>query len=508
MKLQLPLLFGEHMVLQRDKEIRIWGTSVEDDEISVSLNSQHLKTKAVKGYWSITFKPEKTNFKTTLKIKSLLTDEEIVFNDVAIGEVWLAGGQSNMEFIMKYDVDYPTTSKSECDNYLRCYTVPQVAYKGFMETENVSSSGYWRRWDKEIERRYFSAIATYMGMMLRDKLDVPVGIISCNWGGTPASAWCAKEDLLNTKELEPILLWHQKACENTNWPVYIKASETKQPEPTREQLDFNDRFMMGEDMSEFFKNFDPSKLPPKDYDQYAPGPRACIRPAGLYENMLCKIAPYALRGFLWYQGEDDDARDWQDFYDVSMITLINSWRKLWKEELPFYQIELAPFEGIGATGAKKYNLMRHKQEEASNSLKDVYDVCILDAGERFNIHPRRKKMVGERLGHIVMKHTYGDNSLMADCPRIKDVVRKDNIEISFTNSDGGLVLKDNYKDNFRVTYNDELISYEVFIENDKLIIKTDLSKEKIIIEYCESNYCEASLFNVEGNPVFGFTCEV
>ncbi len=508
MKLQPALIFGEHMVLQRDKEIKIWGTSAEDDIVSVRLNEQLVKTQAVNGDWMVTLKPEEANNKTSMEISSELTGEKICFNDIAIGEVWLAGGQSNMEFIMKYDFDFETTKKLPDDELLRSFTYPQVAYKGVLEDNSHPEQGFWRLWKNENDRQYLSAVATYAAMILRKKLDVPVGIIVCNWGGTPAAAWAAMEDIKNEEALKKILDWHEEGVKNTDWVKYYNASEAKQEPVSEQQKAFNDRFMMGEFGKEFFENFDPSTMPVLDYAPYNPGPRSVVRPAGLYENMLCKVAPYAIRGFLWYQGEDDDARDWYDIYDVSMKTMIGSWRKLWNEELPFYQIELAPFRGVGVTAAKKYDLIRHKQEKVSKELKDVYEVCILDAGEEYNIHPRHKKMVGERLGHIVMKHSYDDDSLTADCPRVIEAKKDKDIIISFDNSADGLVINGDLKEYLIVSHNNEKIDYEARTEKDKLILSGDFPEDKLTIKFCETNYCIDPLYNSEGSPVFGFTLEV
>ena len=497
------------MVLQREKPIRIWGTSARNDTVTVKLNGQCVSAEAEWGKWCAVLEPEPACSRTSLEISSKITSEKICFDDVAIGDVWLAGGQSNMEFIMKYDYDFQETKLLPDDDQLRCFTYPQAAYPGFLEINACPEAGFWRLWKDEEDRKFFSAVATYMGMLIRKSENVPVGIISCNWGGSPASAWTSMEDLKSTEELEPILSWHKKACETTDWARYIPASEAETPPPTKEQQDFNDRFMMGEDMSEFFKNFDPSKLPPVDFAPFTPGPRSTVRPAGLYENMLSKVAPYGLKGFVWYQGEDDDAREWAEFYDVSMITMIRSWRKLWNEQLPFYQIELAPFRGIGMTGAKKYQLMRHRQAKAADSLPEVYDVCILDAGEEYNIHPRHKKIVGERLGRIVLKHTYGDDALVADCPRFRNAQRVgDEICITFTDTAGGLEATGTLKDYLIVTADGASVPYDAQTEGDALVIRGEFGDRKIRIEYCETNYCVASLFNAEGNPVFGFTAEV
>ena len=509
MKLQPAALFGEHMILQRDSELKIWGTSAEHDTVTVELNGQKASAPVVNGEWLVTLQPEAACFRTSMTLSSLITEETITFRDVAIGEVWLATGQSNMEFLMKYDFDLPETKQLPNDEYLRCYTTPQSAYVGYLELDTRPAQGFWRKWSTYDNRINFSAVGAYMGMILRKKLNVPVGIISCNWGGTPVAAWTAMEDIRANPAMEPVLKWHEDACKETNWPKYIAASDLKPAPITPQQQRFNDRFMMGEDMSEFFKNFDPSKLPPVDFAPYNPGPRSIVRPAGLYENMLKKTAPYAIKGAVWYQGEDDDAREWVDFYDESMKTMVASWRKLWGWQFPFFQIELAPFRGFGVTGAKKYDILRHKQHKAAEETADMYDVCILDAGEEFNIHPRHKKIVGERLGRIVMKHVYGDDSLVADCPELKTAAGNgDVITLSFENRAAGLRIKGCLRGALKVTADGEAVEFEAEINEDRLIIRGQFENKKVRIEYCEANYAPAVLFNSEGNPVYGFTCEV
>lgn len=511
MKLQPALVFGEHMVLQRDKEIKVWGYTAIDDVVTVSLGGEVVKAPAPDGKWMAVFSPKEATSQTTMTIESRETEEFIEFRDVAIGEVWLAGGQSNMEFLMKFDYDFEDTKKLPDDKDLRYFCYPETAYKGFMETEDyLPNWGFWRKWTKEENRKQFSAVAGYMGMILRKKLGVPVGILACNWGGTPASAWTAPEDLAADPVFKPILDWHSEALKNINWERYIGASDRKAPPKDPEVEAIFEKMMMGEDVSEFFKNFNPEDMLKGDFVPFMPGPRSTVRPSGLYENMLCKVAPYTIRGAVWYQGEDDDARDWQDFYDVSMKTLIKSWRKLWGYSFPFYQVDLAPFRGWGPTGAKKYPLIRHQQSKSSNETEDAYDICILDAGEEFNIHPRHKKIVGERLGRVVMKHTYGDNTLVADCPKWIRVDKRDGkVDIYFDNAADGMEIRGDLKSALKIKKGDTELEYTATVDNDRVTLETSFSNEdKLHIEYCEENYCPAVLFNSEGNPAYAFTVEL
>lgn len=510
MKLQPALIFGEHMVLQRDKEIKVFGTSAAGDTVTVTLCGESVSAVAEDGVWEVTLSKKDACDKTTMTISSKVTEEVIEFKDVAIGEVWLAGGQSNMEFLMKFDYDFEETAKLPDDNKLRYFCYPQTAFKGFLETENNCPNwGFWRKWDDVENRKQFSAVATYAAMILRKKLDVPVGIVACNWGGTPASAWTKREDLEANPALKPVLDWHESELEKINWAKYITASDKKAAPQDPHMQEVFERMMMGEDMSDFFKNFDPSVFMQADFVPFMPGPRSTVRPSGLYENMLTKVAPYTIRGALWYQGEDDDARDWAEFYDESMKTMIKSWRNLWGYDFPFYQVELAPFKGVGPTAAKKYPLIRHKQAKAVADTEDAYDICILDAGEELNIHPRHKKIVGERLGRVVMKHTYGDNSLVADCPRVIGISKEpEAIVISFANAAGGIEVRDGLGEVLKISQGGLPKSYIAETDGDKLVLLLRYEAHKPVeIKYCEENFCNAALFNSEGNPVYGFEFE-
>ncbi|MBQ1508595.1 MAG: hypothetical protein IIZ47_04175 [Erysipelotrichaceae bacterium] len=511
MKLQVAGIFGEHMVFQRNEEILIWGRSAADDMISVEFNGRKTVVPTVNGEWKASLPAMEAASGLEMTISSARTGESLYFKDVAIGEVWLAGGQSNMEFLMKYDVDAEEMKATPDDLDLRFFCVPQSPFLGFLEKEPVPEHGFWRRWEGPAHKIRFSAVGAYMGKILREELKVPVAIIGCNWGGTPASAWTAMEDLKDNEKLSPVFEEYERNCAQIDWRKYFETSERPMPIPTKEQLDFENRFMMGEDMSEFFKNM--ANMPRPDisvWSTYPIAPRSATRPAGVYETMLKKVAPYPIRGFLWYQGEDDDARGWADFYDESMITMITSWRKLWGKELPFFQVELPGFRGIGMTGAKKYAEIRHLQHRVTKELKDVHDICILDCGEEFNIHPRRKRKVGQRLGRMVMKYVYGDKHYVADAPEAIAVNRdRATITITFENTADGLHVEGDLTKQLILKAGETVLNYEAQVLGDRLVLTGDFADiPEIEIRYCEENWCEAALFNSEDNPVYGFTCRV
>ncbi len=506
MKLQPALIFGESAVLQRRQPIPVWGRSVGSDTVTVTLGEQSQTTVAEDGCWRVTFPPMEAADRITMTISSAKTGERLVFGHLAVGEVWLAGGQSNMEFLFKYDAQAEEMVATEDDPLLRYFRYPQAAFLGQLERDPFPDDGFWRSWECREDRGMFSGPSAYMGRELRRVLGVPVGFIGCNWGGTPAAAWTSMEALEANPALKPVLDWHNEACAALDWAKY-EADALQPPAPTPpEQAAILDRLMMGEDPRELFKLMPPRPRVPVGYSAFSPGPKAAIRPAGLYEYMLRQVHPYAICGAIWYQGEDDDARGWQDFYAAAMKTLICCWRKLWGWELPFLQVELAPFEGMMPGQGLHYPVIRTQQRLAADSLPGVYDVCIMDAGDRRNIHARRKRPVGERLALLARKYVYGETELLADSPCLCEAKREgDTVTLRFTAAGEGLTIRGPLP--LQATADGAQITPGTAAEGDTLTLRHEAfaGAAGIEIRYAEENYCEATLYNSAGLPAFPFT---
>lgn len=511
MKLQPALIFGEHMVLQRSEPIPVWGRSVRDDHITVTLNGITASAVAEAGKWSVVFPAMEAVEQTAMTITSALTGEAIHFSDIAIGEVWLAGGQSNMEFLLKYDELAEEVYQDAADPYLRYFRYPTANFTGCVEKDAYPDDGFWRTWEGRQNRGMFSGPSAYMGRKLRQALGVPVGFVGVNWGGTPAAAWTDIDSIRATPALRPVLDWHEGALKELDLLKYYEASDQPAKEPTPEEAAQMDKFMMGVGLEELFKNGPPPPPPPMDYTPYMPGPRGAIRPAGLYDSMLTKVAPYAIRGAIWYQGEDDDFRGWYGFYDESMKALIKSWRKLWNKDFPFFQVELAPFRGRGITGAKEYYTMREKMRAAADSLPDVHDVCIMDSGDEYNIHVRKKKPVGERLALLALKYAYGQSGLTADSPRLASARREGgSIRLRFSDAGDGLCLKGELEPVLQVQADGAPVSWQAEVDGDSLTLTAEAfrSAGRIQVDFLQLNYCVDPLFSSEGLPAFPFHVEV
>ena len=507
MKLQPALIFGENMVLQRGEPLPVWGRSVRGDKVTVTLGGNTAVSDAPQGEWKVTLPAMEATEQTEMTISSQLTGESVTFHNVAVGEVWLAGGQSNMEFLLKYDEQAPEMLETPEDPGFRFFRYPQANFTGCLEMDPYPDDGFWRVWDTPENKGFFSGPSAYMGRKLREALGVPVGFIGVNWGGTPAAAWTAMEDLEQNPALKTVLDWHKEGCAALDLAKYYTVSDKPQPEPSQADQERLERFMMGIGFEEMVGK-PPMRMPPMDYSPFMVGPRAAIRPAGLYENILCKVAPYSVRGAIWYQGEDDDARGWYDFYDESMKTLIQSWRKLWGKELPFFQVELAPFEGLGFNNSKEYYTMRDKQRAAADALPGVHDICIMDAGDKLNIHVRKKRPVGERLALLARKYVYGESGLLADSPRATGGTREGNqVRIAFQDAGEGLQVQGDLDAVLEVTVDGNRVSPAASVKGNTLTLTAEefSTASSICVKFCQLNYCTDPLFNSAGLPAFPFT---
>lgn len=190
--LKTGLIFGNGMVLQREKKIPIWGFAEPFTEVHVTIQGVSSGTVSDdSGAWNLTLPPLRTSFEEIMEIRSGM--ESLSYSGVQVGEVWLAGGQSNMEFHMRYDADYADERK-RCENpCIRFFDYPEVSYVGQLDEADYSLHyGFWRKSEPEQLER-FSAVGYYFAKELQAKYHVPVGVIGCNWGGTPACAWMSEK---------------------------------------------------------------------------------------------------------------------------------------------------------------------------------------------------------------------------------------------------------------------------------------------------------------------------
>ncbi|MDE6709947.1 MAG: sialate O-acetylesterase, partial [Oscillospiraceae bacterium] len=385
----LAAVFTDHMVLQRNKNINIWGCAYTATDVTVELCGKSVTARAESGKWKAVLPPMEAGGPYELKV----TDNrggEIVLHDVMIGEVWLAGGQSNMELELQNALNGKEVLANIKDVNVRFYYTQKIAYIddyfNFAERNTC-----WSIAAPDTAANY-SAVGYYFARRLAAELGVTVGVIGCNWGGTSASNWISRKALEQDADTKSYVDEYDKAMEEKTMEGYLKELAEYEEWHNEWQPKIN----------EYYANTpDPTWEGAQEYAgpcrwPEPMGPRSQFRPGGLYETMISRICPYTLAGFAYYQGESDDHKP--DTYYKLFKALIEQWRSDWEDDtLPFMFVQLPMFMNEGDEDFKHWCKIREAQMRVHQTTANTGIAVILDRGEFNNIHPIDKEPVGERL---------------------------------------------------------------------------------------------------------------
>ena len=438
-------VFSDNSVLQRDRVISVFGEGSDGLKVSASLIDSEGKILcensglACGGKWKVLLGPLPAMDGLKLEVSS--SEGKKSFSNIAIGEVWLAGGQSNMEFELQNCTEGPFELESVKNVNVRFYYTQKNAWmdEKFFEGERKSA---WQTWDSETKTAW-SAVGYFFGKKLSEDLGVTVGIIGCNWGGTSASAWIPECDMENDSDLRTYL------------DEYREAEKGKSVEEQCRAYDEYEAFH-----AEWQKKCDAlyKENPDLDWNEAQkiigeckwPGPKCCkspYRPAGLYECMISRISPYTLRGFIYYQGESDDHKP--QFYGKLFRQLIDRWRKDWGDStLPFIFVQLPENRYKQDKDLKNWCIIREKQAWVASSVANTGMTVASGLGQYNDIHPKAKKTLAERMEKEALYIAYGlISKKLAEGPSFKCAINrardgKNEMLLYFNNAEDGFVLKD------------------------------------------------------------------
>ncbi len=232
-----------------------------------------------------------------------------------------------------------------------------------------------------------------------------------------------------------------------------------------------------------------------------------FRPSGLYETMLKTIVPYTVSGVIWYQGETDEAR--ADLYEELLHAMIVNWRDLWHEELPFILVQLASFEYM--VEPLDFVPIRAIQEKLTKTMYKVWLICSMDVGMQYDIHPKNKRPIGERLSLQALSKVYG-YPILADSPSVEGCKRNGStICVRFANTGEGLECRGDQPQTVEVKINDILVNNtKVNVHDNVMLISSpELETENpVTVEFCQHPYCEDNVYNSAGLPVLPFVCHI
>ncbi len=512
--MKLAEIFQNGMVLQRRKPICIWGEMEVPQSVRVFMNDVEIMEEQMQGEFKIFLPPQEAVEGAVLLLKGN-KGEQVRLEDIDIGEVWLAGGQSNMDFELQFDREGDVMASSASDPHFRFYDVGEYAFKGEREEGLKPDEANWFRWmDYTPEHAgCFSAVAVYFAMQLRKSLKVPVGVIGCSWGGTKASAWIDEKMLQNA----PVLSFYTDTYEKNLKTIDLKKYEQqnrriREQTYTPKQIESNRSGMKTESQK-------PPGILTKMLGKWfakcmVTGPHSENRPGALYETMIRPVAGFTISGIIWYQGESDV--DHAEIYDQLFSKMIHCFRTAWQEELPFLFVQLAPFEAWMASDGKRFPAIRRQQQKVENTIPKTYMASIMDCGSRYDIHPKQKRPVGERLAALALNEVYG-HPVSGHAPNIdKAVVQGASIILSFKNTDGGLVEKmadvpfSGIQFLLSVKQCGKTLSYTYeIVENQIRVEIKELKRDgTVTVSFAEMPYCKVNIYGKNNLPVRPFSIEL
>ncbi len=441
---KLPAIFGNNMVLQRDREIPIWGWDTPGKQVTVSMAGKTVSAQADdQGRWMARLPAMAAGGPHTLTVQG---SSQRNFNNVLVGEVWLCSGQSNMEWIVNNSNN--AAEERAAANYpnIRHIKIPHTPADA--PQTDVRTGGWQLTTPSTVGN--FTAVGYFFGRYLHQELDVPIGLIGSNWGGTRIEPWTPPAGFQQVPALKNIA----------------------------DQLD---------------------QFPTKNNK----GAINHQSPLALYNGMIAPLVPYAIRGAIWYQGESNNGEGM--LYHEKMKALIQGWRTIWNDpEMPFYYVQLAPYHYRG-------DPLRlpgiWEAQTATLAVPHTGMAVTVDIGNVKDIHPRNKQDVGKRLALWALAKTYGKKDLVYSGPLYRSMkVEGDSIRIHFDHVDGGLVSRDGKPlSHFTIAGEDgSFVEAEAKIDGETVLVHAEGVKNPRAVRFGWHQEAEPNLSNKAGLPASPF----
>ena len=494
-------LFANGAVLQRDREVPVWGTARDGEKVTVEFGDQKLSTTAEGGKWSVNLKPQSAGGPFTLKVSG---DNVVTIGNVLVGEVWVCSGQSNMQFALGGATTGPAEIPKANYPKIRLFTVPRKT--SIKPVAEVQAS--WVECSPETARQ-FSAVGYFFGRDLHRKLGVPIGLIHSSWGGTPAEAWTSIEGLRK----EPVLSGYVDAAAKNeqnfaeaaatypakaaDYEEKLKAWEAKVGPGYEQKLE-----KWKQASAEAKKQGKPiPKLGvPMKPQPPAPAEGASRTPTVLYNGMIAPIIPYGIKGAIWYQGEGNAGQ--ARLYRTLFPTMIADWREKWKQgDFPFLFVQLAPFN-------KQPPEIREAQLLTLSKSPNTAMAVTADVGDLNNIHPKRKEPVGQRLALAARAIAYGEKIEFSGPMYQAMKLESGKAVLKFTHTGTGLVAKDGPLKDFTIAGADkQFFPAQAEIRGGEIVVSSDQVAAPVAVRYGWGTY-DGNLFNAEGLPASPFRTDV
>ena len=478
----LPKAIDSKMVLQRDREVPVWGWADQGEEVTVEFAGQVKKAMPdAKGKWMLKLDPMPASAESrTMTVKG---KNEIKLEDVLVGEVWLASGQSNMQltFFETHPQEWTEAQTQKGNRLVRALHVNRCVAAYPLD----DISGKWKDCAEMVSQpNSVSAAAFFFSLKLQKEIGVPVAFIDCPWGGQRIECFIPDEGYKAVGLPIP---------RRGNIPD-AKTAEAALKSAAKELLEAGDAAAKGR-----WVGFSGS---PAIHGQTQ---------NGIWNAMISPVAPYALRGAIWYQGESN----WgQPDYFQKLQALSAGWSQLFQvKDIPILQVQIAPnhMNGQAKPGSTVLaDTIWAAQYRGSQEIPGMGIVAIQDTGiEPTNIHPRNKKPVGERLADLALKTQYGKN-VVAKGPSFASAKRSGSkVVVGFRDIDQGLVTYDGKAPSwFEVSADGkEFVAAEAAIVGDTVEVSAQAVPEPKFVRMGWRDVALANLKDKNGWPVFAFAAQ-
>jgi sialate O-acetylesterase len=478
----LPKILSDHMVLQRNRPIHLWGWGDPGEQVTATLRTSTASTKADGlGHWSLYLPPEQAGGPYKVTIAGTNT---IVLDDVMIGDVWFASGQSNMELpLMGFPGSAVVTNGQE---EIRNATQPELRLLHIPDKASPyrqqDQPAFWTLCTPQTAAS-FSAAAYFFGREISRRERVTIGLIDSTWGGSPAEAWISMDSLGADASLMPVFAYWAHVSDDHVDAERVAAEQ--QREAAAAAADGK----------------------PAPWHMWVPGDLGSWDPSWLYNGMVSPAVNFPIKGVIWYQGETNSNVERAAMYQRVFPALIQDWRKQWQEgNFPFLFVQISAFASVPA---EDWAIIREAQRRTL-SLANTAMAVTIDIGNPTNVHPADKQDVGHRLALAARALVYGEPIEYSGPLYRQATVNDDSVQIWFDHTTGGLVAKGGPLTGFEIAGADKnFVPATAKIDGETVLVFSPSVSNPEYVRYGWTNYPvpTLNLFNGAGLPASPFTTE-
>lgn len=482
-EVSLPAIFKDHMVLQRERPVPVWGWAEAGGTINVKFAGQVKTTKADKqGRWKVALDPLKAS--ADPQNLTVSAKNTVVVKNVLVGEVWLCSGQSNMAMNVKGVMEAEKEMKAAEFPQIRMFFVQSFT----ATTPQDQCQGVWQACSPRTIAN-FSAAAYFFGRQLHQTLKVPVGLINSSVGGTAIEAWTSMETMKKQPELQPLLdQWGKDVA------LFEQPDNLAKHEAARKQWQ--------EESKKALAAKQPAPPQPAFVGRDPLNPN---RPANLFNGKIAPVIPFAIRGAIWYQGESNAGNG--PLYAVQLPLMIRDWRARWGAEFPFAWVQLPNFLKRETTPDAPSTWARLREAQTKTLSEPNTGMTVnLDIGDAGNIHPVNKQEIGRRLALWALAQVYGQKIAWSGSLYESHEIKGSEVVIHFKHANG-LKTTDGTPAVKGFAIADETRHWqwaEARIQGDQVVLSHPAITKPQAVRYAWANNPEINLVNAARLPAAPF----